>query len=102
MPIFQIIDVDVHDPELYGQYMEQSPEIIRRYGGHYIVRGGKVLSATGGWEPKRIVVISFESVENLRQCYASPEYQAIVHLRQQSSTSKSILVEGLDSKHAIT
>ena len=94
MSIFQIIDIDIHDPELYSQYMAQSPEIIRRYGGYYIVRGGKVLSTTGGWEPKRVVVIAFESVEDLRRCYASPEYQAIVHLRQQSSTSQSIIVEG--------
>jgi uncharacterized protein (DUF1330 family) len=93
--VYQILDLDVHNPAIYAKYTAQVTEIIHRYGGQYLVRGGKVLSATGGWEPKRIVVIAFESVEDLRNCYASPEYQAIVHLRQQSSTSKTVVVEGI-------
>jgi uncharacterized protein (DUF1330 family) len=93
--VYQIIDLDIHNSALYAQYMAKVPEIVHRYGGRYLVRGGKVLSASGGWEPKRIVVIAFESVEALRDCYASPEYQAIVHLRMQSSTSQSIVVEGI-------
>ncbi|MFZ6026775.1 MAG: DUF1330 domain-containing protein [Chloroflexota bacterium] len=94
MSVLQIIDLDIHNPEMYAQYTAQVSEIVQRYGGRYLVRGGKVLSATGGLQPKRVVVIAFESVEKLRECYASPEYQAIVHLRSQSSTSKSIIVEG--------
>jgi uncharacterized protein (DUF1330 family) len=95
MSVLQILDLDIHNPALYAQYTAQVTAIVRRYNGRYLVRGGKVLSATGGWEPKRIVVIAFDSVEDLRECYASPEYQAIVHLRQQSSTSKTVVVEGI-------
>jgi len=96
MAVYQIIDLEIHNPELYAQYMSQVTAIVQRYGGRYLVRGGKVLSTAGGWEPNRIVVIAFESVDTLRQCYTSPEYQAIVHLRMRSSKSKSIVIEGAD------
>jgi uncharacterized protein (DUF1330 family) len=92
--VYQILDLDVHNPALYAQYTAQVSAIIRSFGGQYLVRGGKVHAASG-WEPHRIVVIAFESVEQLDACYASPEYQAIVHLRQQSSTSKSVVVDGI-------
>jgi uncharacterized protein (DUF1330 family) len=92
--VYQILDLDVHDPALYAQYTAPVTEIIHHYGGKYLVRGGKIHSASG-WEPKRIVVITFESAERLQACYASPEYRAIIHLRRQSSTSKSVVVEGV-------
>ena len=33
-------------------------------------------------------------IEQLRVCFASPEYQAIAHLREDSTTSRSIIVGG--------
>jgi uncharacterized protein (DUF1330 family) len=40
-------------------------------------------------------VLEFESMEQARRWYESPEYQQAVPLRQRSSTSSLLLVEGL-------
>jgi uncharacterized protein (DUF1330 family) len=95
MAVYQIVDLDVYNPELYAGYVARVADIVRAYGGRYIVRGGTVTPLGGDWNPRRLVIIEFESLERLQQCYASPEYQEIAPLREQSSRSKSIAVEGM-------
>ena len=48
----------------------------------------------GDWQPERIVLIEFESIEQVQEFFASPEYLAIVPLREQSATTRAIIVEG--------
>lgn len=42
MTVYMIIEVEVKDPDLYAEYVDQVPAVIARYGGRYLVRGGKV------------------------------------------------------------
>jgi uncharacterized protein (DUF1330 family) len=53
-----------------------------------------VTSLSGNWHPERIVVIAFDSMEQLRACFASPEYRAIAPLREGSTNSRSIIAKG--------
>jgi uncharacterized protein (DUF1330 family) len=39
MPVYMIIEIKVMDYELYTKYVEKVPEIIKKYGGRYLVRG---------------------------------------------------------------
>jgi uncharacterized protein (DUF1330 family) len=94
MPVYLIADIRVHDPQRYAQYTEQAQGIVARHGGRYLVRGGSVAPLAGNWQPERIIVISFDTIEQLRACFASPEYRAIAPLREDSTTSRSIAVEG--------
>jgi uncharacterized protein (DUF1330 family) len=48
-------------------------KIIEQYGGHYVVRRGKTQSLEGA-EPKRIVIIAFNSVADAEKRYNSAEY----------------------------
>jgi uncharacterized protein (DUF1330 family) len=93
--VYQVIDLDVHNPELYAGYVARVADVVRKYGGQYLARGGTVIPLGGDWHPKRLVIIEFESLERLQQCYASPEYALIASLREQSSRSKSVAVEGV-------
>jgi uncharacterized protein (DUF1330 family) len=94
MPVYLIADIEVHDPQRYAQYTDQAQGIIARHGGRYLVRGGTVTPLSGNWHPERVVVIAFDSIERLRACFASPEYRAIAPLRLESTTSRSIVIEG--------
>jgi len=93
-PVYLIAEVSVKDPALYARYTEKVPAVIAKYGGRYLVRGGKVTPIAGNWTPERVIVMQFESAEKLRQCFASPEYREILPLREQSTTSKAVMVEG--------
>ena len=97
MSVYLVIEIEVKDNELYSRYIEKAPEIVKKYGGRYLVQGGKVRPLTGNWKPEKIVVIEFASFDDVRKCFKSPEYLEVAPLREKSTTSKSILVEGCSS-----
>ena len=94
MSAYVIGEIDVTDPAAYEDYRKQVLAVVTKYGGRFIVRGGKVDSKEGGWAPKRIVVLEFPSMEQAQKFYHSAEYAPLIKLRQKASKGKLILVEG--------
>jgi uncharacterized protein (DUF1330 family) len=95
MTAFVILDIDVHDPVTYEEYKKLAPPSIAAYGGRYVARGGKVETLEGNWQPQRIVVLEFESMEKAKTWLNSPEYHPAHEMRTQSAHTRSILVEGI-------
>lgn len=95
MPAYLIVDVDVTDPEKFERYRLQVAPTLERYGGAFLVRGGKVEVLEGEWLPKRVVVLRFESAARAREWWSSEEYRAPKQLRQEASRTNLILVEGV-------
>lgn len=91
--VYMIAEIKIIDRELYSQYVEKVPEIVKKYGGHYLARGGKITPMSGDWNPERIIIVEFENIEQLKKCFNSPEYLEIAPFREQSTTGKSIIVE---------
>lgn len=85
---------EVTNQEQFNTYAAGVPKTIEKYGGHYVVRGGKTLSMEGE-PPKRIIVTAFDSVADAEKWYKSPEYSAIKPIRQRSANSRAFLVEGV-------
>jgi len=96
MSVYVIIDITVIDQDVYEEYVARVPALVEQYGGRYLVRGGEVATLTGDWQPERIVVLEFDSSEQVQEFYASPEYQALAPLREQSTNSRAILVKGYE------
>ena len=96
MPVYLIIDITITDPDLYGEFVARVPAVVEQYGGRYLARSGEVSTMVGDWQPERIVLIEFETIEQVQEFFASPEYQALVPLREQSATTRAILVEGYE------
>jgi uncharacterized protein (DUF1330 family) len=94
MPVFLIIEIAIKDRELYSHYVEKVPAIIEKHGGRYLARGGTVTPLMGDWNPERVILIEFDTAEQIHKCFQSPEYLEIAPLREQSTTSRSIIVEG--------
>lgn len=102
--VYVILEITVHDSEVYEQYREKVEPIIEQYGGRYLVRSGaksfdnnpasSVISPEGDWYPDRIIVLEFDSAETVKKFTESPEYKAVVHLRTDSSSTRSVLVNG--------
>ena len=94
MPAYVVVQVDVKDPVRYDDYKKMVPPSIEKYGGRFLVRGGKTHTMEGNWSPKRFVVVEFPSVEHARTWWASPEYAEAKALRQATSESQMIIAEG--------
>ena len=95
MPAYVIADVHVKDPERYQQYRTMVPASLEKYGGKFLVRGGKLETLEGGRKPGRLVVLEFPSVEQARRWYDSPEYREARALRLSTAESDVVIVEGV-------
>jgi uncharacterized protein (DUF1330 family) len=89
-----IVELEITDPELFAKYRDLVPPIIEQYGGKYIVRGGDTEVIEGDWNPKRIVVLEFESVQRAKEFMNSDEYAPVKQMRFDSANSNALVVEG--------
>ena len=87
--------VDVHNEEGYKPYIAANAAIFKKFGGRFVVRGGK-FSAVEGQSRSRNVVIEFSDYDTALACYRSPEYQRAKPLRLPHSVCDFIIVEGYD------
>ena len=68
MAAYVIVEIEVVDPVGYEEYKKLASASIHNQGGKYIVRGGATEVVEGDWEPKRLVVLEFESMQRARDC----------------------------------
>jgi len=94
---YVVLSVEVLDPERYREYARLGAPTVAQHGGRYLVRGGQVERRSGNWEPKRLVIIEFPSVEQARTWWDSPEYAPARSLREACAVSDVVIVEGLPS-----
>lgn len=87
--------VDVNNDEAYKPYAAANPAIFKKFGGRFVVRGGK-FEAPEGSARKRNVVIEFPTYQAALDCYNSPEYQANIKVRLPHSSIDIIIIEGYD------
>jgi uncharacterized protein (DUF1330 family) len=99
MSAYLIANVEIKDPAEYARYVELVPGTIARHGGRYLARGGKAERLEGAWQPKRLVILEFESAARAKEWWASEDYRDARALRWRAALTDMILVEGL-SPHA--
>ena len=95
MSAYVIADVEVLDSAEYETYRQQVPATIAAFGGRYLVRGGALTVLEGTWSPKRCVVLEFPSMTQIKAWYDSPAYVPLRAIRERSTKSNLVMVEGL-------
>jgi uncharacterized protein (DUF1330 family) len=95
MAAYIVVQVDVKDPVRYEDYKKMVPASLAAYGGRFIVRGGKTETLEGTWAPGRFVMLEFPDSARARAWWASAGYAEAKALRQATSTTEMILVEGV-------
>ena len=94
MPAYVIANVTVKDAVRYEDYRRLVAPTVAKYGGRFIARGGKVEVLEGEWQPNRLVLLEFPSMEQAQKWYRSSEYAPLIALRQRASRGRLVLVEG--------
>lgn len=95
MTAYVIADVEVKDPVTYREYVAAVPATLAPYGGKFLARGGQTETLEGEWEPKRLVIIEFDSVEQAKAWWESEAYAGPKARRRSASVGKLILVQGV-------
>jgi len=96
MAAYVIVEVNIHDPEAYEGYKLLTPAAVAAYDGRFVVRGAQSESLEGDWNPQRVVVLEFPSVERAKEWWHSPEYAEAKSIRQRAATTKMLVVEGFE------
>jgi uncharacterized protein (DUF1330 family) len=73
---YWIAHVDVHDPEIYQQYVKANAVAFAKFG--------------------RNVVIEFRDYETALACHDSEEYRAAAKLRDAAAAVDLVIAEGYD------
>jgi uncharacterized protein (DUF1330 family) len=93
MAAYVIGEIEVMDPAAYQEYGKQVLATIQKFGGKFVVRGGKAEPLEGA-APKRIVVLEFPSLEQAKSWYHSADYAPLIKMRQKASRGRLIVVQG--------
>jgi uncharacterized protein (DUF1330 family) len=75
--------------------MAETPGVIAKFGGRFIVRGGEKATLEGPDENRRLALVEFPSLERAREFYNSEEYQELKRLREGAADVSIIAVEGV-------
>ena len=95
MPAYVIVEIDIADPAGYEEYKKLAGATVEKYGGKYVVRGGRTEVLEGHWKPKRIVVLQFESAQRAKDWLNSEQYREPRKMRHRTARTNMILVEGV-------
>ena len=93
-----VAEVKSDQPEALAAYRAASTAAVAQYGGRFIVRGGASEVLEGKWSPpQRMIVVEFDSVEQAKNFYHSPEYQAARQLRENLADMNMLVISGVDN-----
>jgi len=96
MAAYLIAHLAVEDAQAFELYRAAVPRVIAKFGGRYLVRGGRIEVLEGDWMVPRLVILAFDSLAQARRFYDSPDYQDILPLRLAASKGTVVLAEGVD------
>ncbi len=95
MAAYIIAEISITDPVEYEEYKKLTPATVAAYDGAFKVRGAKAESLEGNWEPGRVVILQFPSIERAKEWWSSEAYSEAKGIRQRAALSKMIVVEGV-------
>ena len=95
---YLIAEAKVGDAAAYETYKALAQAAIAQFGGRYLVRGGTAEILEGKWgNVPRLVIVEFDSVEQAKCFYHSPEYQAARQARLNAAEMNMLVVAGVDN-----
>lgn len=80
------------------QYMREIDDTLTPFGGEFIIHGGDLDVREGHWDGT-LVVLRFPDRDSAAKWYESADYQRILPLRSNNSTSMAALVAGVKPGH---
>jgi uncharacterized protein (DUF1330 family) len=95
MTTFVIFDVEIRDPARYQEFMDGVKPALQQAGAKYLARGGAHKVYEGDWQPCRIVLLEFPSLQAWEDFYYGPVYQGLKNIRDECSSARLVSVAGI-------
>jgi uncharacterized protein (DUF1330 family) len=98
MAVYVVIHLGITDRHIYEKYCRAAPPIIQKYGGRYLANTEEITILAGDWQPQKTVLLEFENLKKIRDCFRSAEYRAIAPMREKSTVSNAFIINGTTHK----
>jgi len=83
MPAYLVGTIHVTNADAWGRYLVQVASTFAPFNGRLLFRGGAPpVALAREVHGDRIVVVEFPDMDSLRRWHDSPQYQALVPLRE--------------------
>ena len=92
---YVIANARVTNPKQYAEYRKWSSAAFEAHNAEICVRGGQVEVLEGDWQPERVVVVKFPSMDAAKAFYNSPEYGKARAAREGAAIMRLVIVEGV-------
>ena len=93
MSAYVIGHITVKDPQKWQRYRERVPATLAAWGAEVVLRGRRVAVLSGEHAHTDTVVIRFADANSVSGWYASPDYQALIPLREEAAEMVLICYE---------
>ena len=95
MSAYVIVEVSIQNHSEYEEYKKLTPAAIAAFNGRFVVRGGQTTTLEGDWNPQRIVILEFPTIQRANEWWNSELYNKAKEIRQRAAKTKMIIVEGV-------
>ena len=92
---YAIAQIEVNNPENYKEYLAKVTDIVTKFGGEFLVRGGEFSHVGGEWKNSRNIIIKFPSYEKALEWYPSEEYKPVRQIRLDNANTNQIIIKGV-------
>lgn len=97
MPCYFFAEVNVQDADEYRRYADAVPAILDSFGARFLAKGGATVALKGAPPEARIALVEFPDLAAAEAFWTSPEFQAIVPIRDRSAQTRAFLIDGGDA-----
>ena len=101
MSAFCIGQIRVRNAEAWEQYRQRVGATIKQYGGEVLFRGTEARAISGELPHERVVVLQFDNLDSANRWHDSPEYQALLPIREKAADVTLVLYEGQNKEEQV-
>jgi len=95
MPAYFLVDIrEIKDAAKMDEYRSGVAPSVEKFGGRYLVRGGPFEVVEGSYQPVRLAMLEFPSMDQARRWYDSEEYRELKLLRLAATVSNGFFMQG--------
>jgi uncharacterized protein (DUF1330 family) len=95
MSTYLVVNSTIDDPELLNEYVQAAGATLGIVPLKVLAVDTDCTTIEGEPSGPRTVILEFESEDDFRTWYESPEYQAIIGMRHAATKGFAVLVKGL-------
>jgi uncharacterized protein (DUF1330 family) len=96
MPAYFFVDIrEIRDAAKMDEYGSSVAPTVEKFGGRYLVRGGPFEVVEGAYQPVRLAMLEFPSMDQARRWYDSEEYRELKRLRLSATVSNGFFMTGV-------